>query len=84
AALRSLRAQWPQTLVLAVPVAAPEALAELAGEVDQAVCLLQPEALHAIARWYDDFTQVSDDEVVSLLEQARQEHARELERRATG
>lgn len=81
AALRSLRAQRPQSLVLAVPVAAPDALDELAVEVDHIVCPLQPENLSAIARWYLDFSQVSDAEVVAVLERARREQ-RQNERAA--
>jgi putative phosphoribosyl transferase len=84
AALRSIRAQQPSSILLAVPVAAPEALEELAGEVDQVLCLLQPADLGAIARWYADFRQVSDEEVMAVLERARHEHARARQKRATG
>jgi putative phosphoribosyl transferase len=84
AALHSIRMQQPRSIVLAVPVAAPDALAELSGEVDHTVCLLAPDSLHAIARWYEDFTQVSDDEVVTLLERARREREGAREKRASG
>lgn len=67
AAARSLRAEGPGHLILAVPVAAPEALAELGGDFDEVVCLLRPRDLRAIGLWYEDFEQVSDEEVRRLL-----------------
>lgn len=73
AALRSMRAQRPRRLVLATPVAAAETLDELAGEADEIVCLIAPTELHAIGLWYEDFDQVTDEEVVRLLERGREE-----------
>ncbi|WP_454917232.1 phosphoribosyltransferase [Xanthobacter sediminis] len=67
AALKAIRARGPQELVLAVPVAPPQALADLRPEVDAVVCLLAPENLGAIGCFYDDFTQVSDAEVDAAL-----------------
>jgi len=66
-AVRSIRAERPSELVIAVPVAAPETLRALALEVDRVVCLLAPPGLGAIGQWYEDFSQVSDDAVVELL-----------------
>lgn len=67
AAARLLRAQEPRTLVLAVPVAPKEGL-QRAGEVyDRVVCLHAPEPYYAVGQWYEDFHQVSDDEVRRLL-----------------
>lgn len=73
AALRSIRAHHPEQLVLAVPVAPPETIRRLKAEVDRVVCLLTPSNLYAIGLWYEDFDQVSDEEVLRLLERARQE-----------
>jgi len=70
AALRAVRRQGPARLVLAVPVAPPDAIAELRAEIDEAVCLYQPEWLGAIGMFYQDFRQVSDAEVIDLLERA--------------
>jgi predicted phosphoribosyltransferase len=56
--------------VLAVPVGAAEALAALAGEFDEIVCLEPADPLWAIGYWYEDFGQVGDDEVAGLLERA--------------
>jgi putative phosphoribosyl transferase len=70
AALRGLRRRKPARLVLAVPVAPPEAVEALSSEVDDLVCLAQPEPFGAIGYFYIDFHQLSDDEVVSLMRQA--------------
>lgn len=67
AALKALRRRRPAALVLAVPVAAPQTMHELAGEVDHAVCVRQPAWLRAIGLHYDDFHQLEDDEVLALL-----------------
>lgn len=71
AALRALRQRQPARLVLAVPVAPARALADLAREADEVVCLLQPEPFRAVGAHYVDFAQVTDDEVVAALADAR-------------
>lgn len=70
AALRAIRRAGPRRLVLAVPVAPPDTVADLRPEVDELVCLLQPEAFGSIGRFYADFGQVEDAEVVRLLRRA--------------
>lgn len=70
AAVQSLRMHAPKSIVLAVPVAAPEALDMLAGDVDEITCLLTPRPLFGIGEWYEDFSQLSDDDVRALLSQA--------------
>jgi len=67
AALRAVRARRPRRLVLAVPVAPPDTIAALASEVDQIVCLSQPEPFGAIGAFYDDFRQLEDEDVRSIL-----------------
>ena len=57
-------------LVLAVPVAPPETLAEFRKEADEAVCLETPAMLGAIGFYYRDFHQMSDAEVTDLLARA--------------
>lgn len=70
AALRGLRQRKPARLVLAVPVAPPETIEALRAEVDDVVCLMQPEFFGAIGYFYIDFHQLTDDEVVSLMRRA--------------
>jgi putative phosphoribosyl transferase len=67
AALRAVRMRRPSRLVLAVPVAPPEALTELRPDVDDLVCLEADEALGAIGLYYLDFRQVTDREVTTIL-----------------
>ncbi|MFD8203989.1 phosphoribosyltransferase [Streptomyces sp. NPDC059701] len=71
AALRHLRRREPARLVLAVPVGAPEAAAAMREEADDVVCLRQPPDFMAVGFWYDDFEQVTDDEVVEVLNERR-------------
>lgn len=68
AALRGARERNPSRLVMAVPVAPANALSDLAGEVDEVVCLATPEPFGAVGLYYDDFSQTSDQEVIALLE----------------
>ena len=67
AALQAIRKQKPKELVLAVPVAPRETVAELRGEVDDLICLETPDPFLAIGYFYRDFEQVSDEEVVAIL-----------------
>jgi putative phosphoribosyl transferase len=68
AAAAALRAQHPERLVVAVPVAPPETCASLRSEVDDVVCAREPEPFFAVGNWYDDFSQISDAEVRRLLQ----------------
>ncbi|MET9885618.1 phosphoribosyltransferase [Streptomyces sp. NPDC006430] len=54
-------------VVLAVPVAAPQALELLRHEADDVVCLSAPHRFTAVGQWYEDFSQVGDEEVAALL-----------------
>ncbi|GAA0570167.1 phosphoribosyltransferase [Halomonas salifodinae] len=67
AAVAAARQARPAWLVVAVPVAAPEALARLATRVDTLVCLHQPRQFAAVGQWYRHFDQTSDEEVLRLL-----------------
>jgi predicted phosphoribosyltransferase/dienelactone hydrolase len=67
AALQALRGKQPKKLILAVPVAPRDALAALAMECDEVVCLATPEPFYAVGAHYTDFTQTSDEEVKRLL-----------------
>ncbi|MFW6024018.1 MAG: phosphoribosyltransferase [Dichotomicrobium sp.] len=67
AAIRGLRRDKPERIVLAVPVAPPSTVEELRDEVDDVVCLETPAAFRAISLYYREFNQVSDDEVARVL-----------------
>ena len=67
AALRATRMRAPKALVLAVPVASTEALAELDKEADDVICLEAHDLLGAIGFYYSDFRQTSDEEVIAAM-----------------
>ncbi|MFJ8883877.1 phosphoribosyltransferase family protein [Streptomyces sp. NPDC102402] len=67
AACQVVRAQGAAHVVLAVPVASPDAAARLREDVDEVVCLSTPGLFSAVGEWYRDFSQTSDEEVVALL-----------------
>jgi putative phosphoribosyl transferase len=70
AALRALRPSGPARVVVAVPVAAPEALAALEAGADELVFLAAPEPFGHVGLWYERFTRPSDEEVRSMLDEA--------------
>jgi predicted phosphoribosyltransferase len=67
AAIRVARSLGPAKLVLAVPVAPPQTLAALEGEVDVLECLSAPPLFRSVGQWYDAFDQTGDEEVQDLL-----------------
>lgn len=67
AAVQAVRKLGARTLVVAVPVAAPDSVAQLEPLTDRIVCLHLPHDLYAIGRWYQNFDQTSDQQVISLL-----------------
>jgi putative phosphoribosyl transferase len=73
AACQVARAQGAARVVLAVPVAPPSACTALAADADEVICLETPGHFLAIGEWYQDFSQTSDREVVSLLQRAAAE-----------
>ncbi|MFE2169678.1 phosphoribosyltransferase [Streptomyces sp. NPDC059447] len=70
AACEVVRAQGASRVVLAAPVAPPDAVAWLRTEADEVVCLSTPRAFRAVGEWYQDFSQTPDEEVVALLAEA--------------
>ena len=67
AAVRAARRLGARRVVLAAPVGAPSSVRLLTREADAVVRLLEPQLLWAIGLWYEDFSQVSDEEVRELL-----------------
>ncbi len=70
AAVQAVRRQAPARIVLAVPVASREALAELRARVEEIVCPLVPDWLSSIGEWYLDFAQTEDARVLAILSEA--------------
>jgi len=73
AAVAAVRQREPARLIIAVPVAASATCEEFASEVDELVCISQPEAFYAVGIWYEHFSQTTDEEVRYLLAQALHE-----------
>ncbi|HUI28161.1 MAG TPA: phosphoribosyltransferase [Candidatus Kryptonia bacterium] len=80
AALRGVRRAGPSRLVLAVPVAPPDTIEALRAEVDDIVCLSTPAWFGAVGNFYRDFDQTTDEEVIRLLDAARQRAAEDTAR----
>jgi putative phosphoribosyl transferase len=71
AAVRSIRRRGAKTVVVAVPVGAPETCVNLAAEVDDVVCPYRPDPFYAVGSHYRTFEQTSDEEVERLLREGR-------------
>jgi len=72
AAIHALRQMKPAKIVVAVPVAPQSTCKRLKSEVDHLVCVHTPEEFYAIGQFYEDFSQVADEEVTELLHRAAQ------------
>lgn len=67
AALRAVRRRGPRRLILAVPVCPPDTERRLREDADEVICLNTPPRFFGVGQWYEDFSQVSDEEVLSVL-----------------
>ena len=67
AAVQALRQQGPARIVVAVPVASTDTCELMKDYVDEIVCAATPEPFYAVGRWYEDFSQTTDEEVRELL-----------------
>lgn len=69
AALHALRRREPKKLIVATGVAPTESISRLEHVADEVVCLQAPSWFTAVGQFYDEFPQVSDEEVVRILSQ---------------
>jgi len=74
-AVQSARSVGASKVVLAVPVASPQAVRFLKPSVDQLVVLTAPDPLHSVGLFYQHFDQVADDEVIDYLRRAARQEA---------
>lgn len=63
-----LKSSNPGKIVIAVPVASLQAVEKLSREVNEVVTILTPEEFYGVGSFYDDFSQVSDEEVLFYLD----------------
>ena len=71
AAVEAVRLQAPARIVVAVPVGPGETVRELEHLADEVVCAATPEPFLAVGRFYENFDQTTDEEVIALLASAR-------------
>ena len=74
AAIRAARKRHAASVIVAAPVAAPEAAARISAEADQVAILETPRILFAVGEWYDRFEQLEDIEVCEILTSAARRH----------
>jgi putative phosphoribosyl transferase len=67
AAIAALRKERPARIVVAVPIGAASTCAEFERIADECICAVAPENFRAVGLWYEDFAQIGDDEVCTLL-----------------
>lgn len=72
ATVKMIRKEEPEKIIIAVPVTAAAAHKKLAKEVDEFICLLIAEEFYGVGAFYDDFQQVTDDEVKAYLNNLQQ------------
>jgi predicted phosphoribosyltransferase len=70
AAVRALRQQQPARIVVAVPIASSDTCELLRDEVDDVICAATPDPFYAVGLWYENFEQLTDEEVRELLARA--------------
>jgi putative phosphoribosyl transferase len=73
AALASVLNRGAKTVVVAIPVGPPSTIRELEAKADRVVCLHTPDSFYAIGQFYEDFTQIQDEEVTRLLKIIREQ-----------
>ncbi|MBK7888937.1 MAG: phosphoribosyltransferase [Bacteroidetes bacterium] len=74
AAVCDLRKMNPLKIVIAIPVAPPEAAEKFKTIADEYICLLEPDNFEGVGQFYNNFSEVTDDEVLSILNKSRREH----------
>lgn len=71
AAVLSVKKMNPKKIILAVPVCPQNTAEKFRNVVDEFLCLCEPQDFYAVGEHYDDFRQVSDEEVISLIQKAK-------------
>lgn len=67
AALEAVKLQKPKKLIAALGVTAPETATKLRAVADEVACLQTPAFFHAVGQFFEDFSPVSDEEVIATL-----------------
>lgn len=67
AAIRSVRARKPRKIIVAIGVASDQSLERIRAEADEVVCLETPIDFYAVGQFFADFSEVTDEMVVTAL-----------------
>ena len=70
--IQVLKKSNPGKIIIAVPVASSTAVEKLSKEVDELIAVLVPEEFYGVGAFYEDFRQVSDEEVMFYLDKLRE------------
>lgn len=70
AATRALRNLEPARIVVAAPVVTPDVATALRCEADGVISVIEPDSLDGVGRWYEDFHQTTDGEILEALRSA--------------
>ncbi|HEY8270005.1 MAG TPA: phosphoribosyltransferase family protein, partial [Pseudobdellovibrionaceae bacterium] len=70
-AIHEIRQQAPRKLILAAGVVAKSTAEEIRPLVDELISLNEPEYFYAVSQFFEDFSQVTDEEVVEILKSAK-------------
>lgn len=73
AAVAAVRLRQPASVIVAVPIAAEESCDRLRSEADEVICAVTPEPFYGVGQFYDDFRQITDEEVRSYLAATKSE-----------
>jgi predicted phosphoribosyltransferase len=71
AAIKWLKTQRLEKLILAVPVGPADTIEKMRDIVDEVLVLYAPTMFNAVGSFYKDFRQVSDDEVIDIMKKHR-------------
>lgn len=70
--IRLLRKSKPGKIIIGVPVASPTAVHKLSEEVDEVIAVIVPNQFYGVGAFYENFEQVSDEEVLLYLNKLRE------------
>ncbi|RDV13264.1 phosphoribosyltransferase [Pontibacter diazotrophicus] len=69
ATIELVKKEQPRKIVVAVPVASSSAYDKIDSMVDEVICLLVPPYFQAVGQFYEEFSQISDELVIKLLQE---------------
>ncbi len=77
AALWAIREEKPEKIIMALPVGPKDTVTQLSEAADETVCLKIPSSFEALSRFYKNFGQVEDEELMEILKQESKRRGRE-------